>query len=341
MDVLALHRDLVAIPSVSGEERAIADYVEARLGAYSVERVDNTVIASVGEGPVVVLNSHHDTVPPQEGWQADPWVPRLVDGKVIGLGANDAKASVAAMMAAFTSWAEAATNFQLVLLLAEGEETLGEGTQKGLQHLEATGRKPKVAVIGEPTRLESGIGQYGLAVMRLVATGQPCHAAHARRLGIRNPIWTLAADLRSLEEADIGNTTVEPTVLEGAQARNQVPGLASAILDVRLAPTDSAAIVASALQDRVQGKIEILSDRLIPYAYPSGCEALLQCFPKPHFLSRTMSDQVFFQDVPAVKIGPGVTERSHTVEEFVLESEIEAGVAMYQQILKNLAEVLN
>lgn len=335
-DALSLHRELVEIPSVSGSEQSIADFVESRLRktCADVERVGNSVIASVGSGPRLALNSHLDTVPAQPGWTSDPWQPIVREGRVYGLGANDAKASVAAMIVAFGRAIDRPLPFCLLLMLVEGEETLGVGTQRCLQHLDF---RPDAAIVGEPTGLASAVGQYGLAILNLVAQGQACHAAHATALGVRNPIWALANDLASLESLDLGETTLQPTVLTGAAAKNQVPGTASAVLDIRLAPPTTPEEVITRVRERVASDVTVHSDRLRSYACPAGA-ALLGCVPEPHFVSRTMSDLVFFQGIPAVKIGPGRTERSHSVDEFVEESEILEGVRIYSQIIERYAE---
>lgn len=338
IDVLELHRNLVSICSVSGQEAEIADYVQDVLsvGGVGVERVGNSVIARAGSGPCLVMNSHLDTVPAQDGWTDDPWSPVVRDGRVIGLGANDAKASVAAMIAAFLGVVESGPPCELILMLAEGEETLGIGTQKCLAHLD---RKPDAAIVGEPTALASAIGQFGLLIVNLVSQGEACHAANAKALGHRNPIWDLAQDLVALEAVDWGTSSLQPTVLAGAEAKNQVPGTATAVLDVRLEPTLTPENALARIQDVVNGEVTVHSDRLRPYACPPGA-ALLHCVPGPQFVSRTMSDLVFFQGIPAVKIGPGDTARSHTVDEYVLEAEVTLGVQVYAQIIRRFGEVM-
>src|SRR6185295_9825294 len=157
-----------------------------------------------------------------------------------GLGANDAKASVAAMTAAFLAFREADLPFTLVLALAEAEETRGTGTEAALAELARRGMPPVAAVVGEPTGLDVAVAQKGLLVLELVARGDACHAAHARELGAQNAARRLARDLVALETVDwgpehprLGAVTLEPTLLRAGTARNVVPGEASAVLDVR------------------------------------------------------------------------------------------------------------
>ena len=93
----------------------------------SVERSGNNVIATAGQGPSILLNSHLDTVPAQEAWTRDPWEWAQEGERIYGLGSNDAKASVACMMIAFDSIVKRGGPVQATLLLVPEEETGGWG----------------------------------------------------------------------------------------------------------------------------------------------------------------------------------------------------------------------
>ena len=206
------------------------------------------------------------------------------------------------------------------------------------------GLKPDAAVIGEPTGLEIAIAQKGLLIVELARKGRPCHAAHAKALGIRNPIADLAADLVAVSKVDLGpphpllgDATLEPTVVAGGSARNSVPAEATCILDLRTNPSPSHEELVARLQ-ATGAAIRVVSDRLRPYAIDAGSpivEAARRARPEaPLIGSRGVSDLVFFAaaGVPCVKVGPGRTERSHTANEFVLESEILDGARFYEQL---------
>jgi acetylornithine deacetylase len=140
--------DFVAIPSVSGDEGRLADRIVGICGdaGVSAARRGRNVVAQRGDGgPRLLLNSHLDTVPPVEGWSADPWSPRLSDGRLVGLGANDAKASVAAMLEAFLT-APLPGSGRLVFAATCDEETGGEGMETL-----AAGLAFDDAIVGEPT----------------------------------------------------------------------------------------------------------------------------------------------------------------------------------------------
>src|SRR5262245_36890911 len=147
-EILALHRAITAIRSVSGEEAAAADFLGDLLekNGVPVSRIGNSVLATLGRGPVLLFDTHLDTVPPAPGWTREPWDVQSIDGKVYGLGANDAKASVAAMTAAFLAFREADLPFTFALALVEGEETRGTGTEAVLAELARRGTPPAAAV---------------------------------------------------------------------------------------------------------------------------------------------------------------------------------------------------
>lgn len=350
-EVLALHRSLVGIPSVSGSEGPIADWMERWLterGA-KVERLGATLLTTVGEGPVVLFDTHLDTVPPAAGWTGDPFTPRLEGGRVIGLGANDAKASVAAMAAAFVAFLADPPPFTLALALVEAEETRSVGTESVLAHLRATGRPPAMAVIGEPTGLHLAVAQKGLLVLELMAHGEACHAAHAAKLGAANAARRLARDLVALEALDfgpphpwLGATTLEPTVVRAGEARNAVPAHASAILDVRTTPALDPREVVARVEALVQGEVRVASARLAPQETPAGSAVLAAArAARPEartYGSATLSDWALLDGVPAVKCGPGESERSHTADEYVLEAEVLDGARFYAELVRKLAE---
>lgn len=343
-----LHRELVSTPSVSGTEGALADQVQARLaGNGVVERIGDNVIARKGSGPLVLLCSHLDTVPANDGWTREPWEVVDEDGRIYGLGSNDAKASVAAMIAAYEAFPEDA-GLSVALLLAAFEETGGDGVELAWPQLRDAGWSPAGVVVGEPTGLDIAVAQKGMLFLELHAHGDACHSANATALGAVNPIATLAKDLVALDglelgptDPDLGSTTLQPTVLRAGEARNQVPATAFCHLDLRTVPSTPHADLVQRVQAAVSAEVRVRSDRLIP----TRCEpdaAILAAARKARPSSRTygsptMSDMVFFDGFPAIKCGPGQSARSHRPDEFVLRSELEEGAAFYQALLHAFA----
>ena len=351
-EILALHRAITAIRSVSGEEAEIAEFLGdlLRRNRVAFSRIGNSLLATLGSGPLLLFDTHLDTVPPAAGWTREPWDTQSIDGRVYGLGANDAKASVAAMTAAFLAFREADLPFTLALALVEGEETRGIGTEAVLAELARRGTPPTAAVIGEPTGLDLAVAQKGLMLLELVARGDACHAANAAALGAKNAARGLAHDLVALERVDfgaphprLGAITVEPTQLRAGTARNVVPGEAAAVLDVRTTPALDRREIVARIGLAVAGEVRVLSDRLLPRETAESAplvEAARRARPEARLCgSPTLSDMVFMEGIPAVKCGPGKSERSHTPDEFVLESEIVDGARFYTRLVRAYAEL--
>ncbi len=350
-ELIGLLRTLVETPSVSHEETALADRVQAWLEGHGlpVRRIGDTVVSTAGEGPPVLFNSHLDTVPATAAWTRDPWRLTVEGDKLYGLGSNDAKASGAAMLATLLDVHRKGGPCELTVMLAPEEETGGKGTEVAWPTLRGEGYGPAGVVVGEPTGLNVGVAQKGLMVLELVAEGQACHAANAHRLGAVNPVWQLARDLVALEglcfgtdHPELGPVTLQPTRLEAAGASNQVAARAVATLDVRTIPGLSHAETVAAIRRRVSGAVVERSTRLEPYSCPEGARivraALAAREETRPFASPTMSDQVWFRGVEAVKCGPGESARSHTPDEFVLGSELWEGYGFYGRLLERFAE---
>jgi acetylornithine deacetylase len=352
-ELLALHRDIVEIPSISGDEARIREHLESVLAARGAKtfRVGDNLVAVRGRGPVICLNSHLDTVPPCPGWVHPPHRAVVDEGRVHGLGANDAKASVAAMVGAFLRLEHAAelAGVTLLLALTTEEETGGKGAGELVPELRRTGLAPGTVIVGEPTGLDIAVAQKGLLVLELRTAGVACHAAHALALGASNAIRSLARNLIALESVDLGPpdpllgpVTMEPTVARGGTARNAVPAEASCILDVRINPgTDSAKLIRT-LSGAVSGEVHVLSDRLRPVGIERDhplVQAALRARPASRLMgSSGLSDLVFFEGIPGIKVGPGRTERSHTPDEFVHESEILDGCRFYERAVVEIAQ---
>ena len=351
IDVLDLHRRLVAIRSVSHHEAEICNFVQSYLSDYGVEtqRIGDNVAARAGKGPMLVLNSHLDTVPPTEAWTREPWKVTIQGGKVYGLGANDAKASVAAMIATFIRAKKNGAN--LGLLLACEEETGGKGTEFAWPILQEQGWDARGVVVGEPTGLNIATSQKGMLLLELHSHGDACHAANATAMGATNAITELARDLVAIHDVDLGpahphlgGTTLQPTVLTGGRVRNQTPHHAHAVVDLRTVPTSPHADLVTKLTAATRTELRIRSDRLHPFSCPEDAGVVLAAqAARPAselYGSPTMSDLVFFRGLPGIKVGPGKSERSHRPDEFVMETEVQEGEAFYGALVNGFCGAL-
>jgi acetylornithine deacetylase len=342
---------MVKTASVTGTEVALADWVAEKLGEVGAEvtRIGNSVIARAGTGKRLMLDSHLDTVPLAQGWTRDPWGAEVVDGKVYGLGSNDAKASGAAMLAAFSKVAQEGGPCEVVLALVEQEETTNIGTLNALHHLRSVGWLPEAAVVGEPTGLQIGVAQRGLLLLELVATGDVCHSARAKELGARNAILALAQELVKVEGLNLGpddpflgSTTAQVTVLKAGDVHNRLPAEAIATMDVRTVPSLTHDELVALVRRQLDCEVRVRSKRLEPYACPADDAIVLAAMAaQPEakaFGSATLSDQVHFHGIPCIKVGPGESVRSHTTDEFVLEEEVVAGARFYERLVQEFAK---
>ncbi len=344
---------LVATPSVSGSEEGTAEAIYTFLekqGA-DVRRLYNNVWA-VAKGfdaqkPTLLLNSHHDTVKPAGGYTFDPYLGAVVDGKILGLGSNDAGGSLVSLIALFSRFSDTATlPFNIILAITAEEETMGEkGMRAMLAHFDNQGIKIDMAIVGEPTAMQAAIGERGLVVLDGVATGKSGHAA--RNEG-DNALYKAVEDIALLRDyhfekvSDVlGDIKVSITQISAGTQHNIVPDNCRFVVDVRTTDAYTNEQTAQLLQGAVKhSTLTPRSTRVrasaIPTTHPlvrAAMAAGAECFISP-----TTSDRALMQGIAALKIGVGESSRSHTADEFVKISEIESGISVYQSLLEQLAK---
>lgn len=351
---MALLRELVAVPSVSGDETELAKFIETTARGWALDAVRDEhgvriELRGRRAGPSLALVSHLDVVPPGPGWTREPFVPVIEGDRLYGRGSSDAKASVAAMLYAAKDLAEngGLDAGRLVLLLGLGEET----KQTSMPFARANAGHIDAAVIGEPTSLDFAIAQRGLMMVDLVAQGDQRHAAYASgNGGFRNATLELARDLLRLESVFqsrthpvLGKATATPTMLESGVGRNVTPPEARAVLDIRSTPDWSHDELAEELRRALRSDVVVTSQRLIPCESPPDSRLLATAARiRPEavrFGSPTCSDWVFFREQDAFKCGPGTSRRSHTPDESVDLPEVSAARAFYSELARTyLAE---
>jgi len=346
-DEAALLRELVAIPSVSGTEAAVARYAVAAARSFGLraEIAPHGVVVTAGdaEGPSLAFVSHLDTVPPGEGWTREPFAAEAEDDRLYGRGASDAKASVAAMLAAAAD-AEGGGRLRgrLLVILGFGEETRDSTMAAAV----AACGPFDAAVVGEPTGLDFAIAQRGLMMVDLVAHGTQGHAGHARGPGFRNALVELARDLVRLdglfddrEHSVLGRVSATPTAVEAGVGRNVTPKTARALLDVRSTPDWTHAEIAERLRASLASEVVVVSERLVPCQTPNASrllDAARRARPTGRrYGSPTCSDWVFLKDVDVVKCGPGDTRLSHAPDEWVSLAEVRAARTFYAMLAQD------
>ena len=328
---------LVSTPSVSGNEAEIANNLSRILSGegFRIQREGNSIWFTLGKGerPHLLLLSHLDTVPPCAGWNSDPFKAHIDDGKIIGLGANDAKGSVAAMILTAREIQHRDTEGSITFAFVADEERGGEG----IRTIKPTLGDIDAAVVGEPTGLQVCTAQRGLLILRCTAYGKASHAAHAH-LG-ENAIHKAARDISRLvamefeAHEDLGATRAEITQITGGLARNQVPDRCEFFVDLRTTPNLDHATVADEIGQMLESEVAIHSHRYEPVATNASevvVRAALEAVGASAGIgSVTTSDWAFLKGIPAVKVGPGDTNRSHRPNEYLLLSELKEGVEFY------------
>jgi acetylornithine deacetylase len=356
-DVALLAR-LVATPSVSGAEGAAADLVmaEAAAAGFRPERAGHNVWFTWGErAPRLLLNSHIDTVPPCDGWSADPFVPRFDGTRLVGLGANDAKGPVAALLLAARALRQEGyvPPGTLIFALTAGEETGKDGLATILDHLGPL----DAAVNGEPTSLLPCTAQRGILVLRCEARGVSGHVAHAGQpvaAGAAPPdnaIHQAARDIARLAGMHfpvhplLGEPRLQVTTIEGGLSLNQVPDRCVFHVDLRTTPDldheRTAAEIAAALESDVTIRSARYRPKETPASAPIVRAALEAAGVATPVGSRTASDWAFLGDVPTVKIGPGDTHRSHRPDEYLTVEELRRGARVYAALAKGYLSALS
>jgi acetylornithine deacetylase len=346
-DPVELLKELVATPSLSGEEAALAELIvkRARDWGLSPGMMGRNVVIRVGadEGPHLLMNSHLDTVAPVAAWSHDPFDPQEIDGRISGLGANDAKGCVAALLGAVAGIADRWLPGQVVLALTVDEEIGGGG--EGLEQLIGELGPLDAAVIGEPTSLDICCAQKGLLILEVETHGDARHAAHAHRLPGVNAIEEAANAISALGDWDpgpehplLGPSTCHVTTVDGGTRRNVIPDRCTFCVDIRTVDDASVPGFVDQMRSLTGAEVRVRSDRLKSFSTDpdsSIARAARRARPDSEIIgSATLSDAVWTRHLPTVKVGPGHTERSHTADEYITRSELEEGVVFYLRLIE-------
>lgn len=344
-EALDLLKQLIAIPSLSKEEDKTADLIQIffQNKGSSTQRKGNNIWVKnlhydVGK-PTILLNSHHDTVKPNVGYTKDPFSPEVEDGRLYGLGSNDAGASLVSLMACFLNfYNQPELKYNLILAATAEEEISGKNGVESI--LEELG-EIDFAIVGEPTLLDLAIAEKGLMVLDCVATGKSGHAA--RNEG-ENAIYKAMKDIewfRSYTFDEISKTLgpvrMSVTMINAGQQHNVVPDECKFVVDVRSTDCYSNSQILDIIRAHVKSTVEPRSTRLNPSSIPID-HPIVQAgiaLGRRTYGSPTMSDQALMP-YPSLKLGVGDSARSHTADEFVFIHEIEEGIEFYIELLKRV-----
>jgi len=342
---IPLLKQLIAIPSFSNEESKTADLIEHFLLEKGVipQRQGNNVWAFLtpfdAQLPTVWLNSHHDTVRPNSGYTLDPYTPVEKEGKLFGLGSNDAGGCLVALLEAFTYFIGKDLPFNLLVIASAEEEISGP---QGIASVLPLLPEAELALVGEPTQMKLAVAEKGLLVIDATLRGIAGHAA--REEGI-NAIYLAIEDVAKVKNFQfqklspfLGETKVSCTVIHAGEQHNLVPDLCSYVLDVRVTDAYTHEEVLEELRAVLNAELQPRSLRLRSSFLPTDHPFLVvaKALNLNTFGSPTLSDQALIP-YPSIKIGPGDSARSHTADEYIYLKEIEEGVQGYITLLENYA----
>lgn len=338
-----LLKGMVAIPSFSREETAVADYIENWLKAHSLEpeRLKNNLWLDSDPGsdkPVLLLNAHIDTVKPAGGYTRDPFTPSEEGGRIYGLGTNDDGASVVALLGAYLELTKKPQPYHLIWSATAEEEVCG---RNGIELIVPELPPVCLGVMGEPTGMQMAVAEKGLMVLDCTAHGKSGHAA--RNEGV-NAIYEALADIDwfrnyQFEKVSpyLGPVKMTVSMINAGTQHNVVPDTCTFVVDVRPNGMYTNLEVLSIIKDSVKCDVKERSTRLnsshIDSGHPvvqRGLSLGLEAFGSP-----TTSNQTVV-DFTTIKIGPGQSSRSHTADEYIETEEITSAISTYVALLDGL-----
>lgn len=345
-EAIALLKKLIETPSFSSEEEHTAKHIENWFAHYKIpfKRAKNNVWATNlhfdESKPTLLLNSHHDTVKPNNGYTKNPFQAIVEDGKLYGLGSNDAGGCLVSLIATFTHfYSQPNLQYNLVIVASAEEESSGAN---GLNSMLSIIPKIDVAIVGEPTLMQLAVAEKGLLVFDAVVKGTPSHAAHPNT---DNAIYNTIEVLNWFQNytfektsSVLGDVKMTVTQINAGKQHNAVPANVELVVDVRVNDAYTNAEIVDILQkeapcDQMIPRSLKLNSSSIPIEHPlveAGKKLGRKTYGSP-----TLSDQAVLS-CPSLKLGPGDSTRSHTADEFIYLNEIEEGIQIYIELLNNV-----
>jgi len=346
-EAVELLKQLIATPSYSKEEGDTFAYLKLFMEnkGFDVQSIGWNLWATNkyfdDQKPTILLNSHHDTVKPNSGYTLDPFHPEVKDGKLFGLGSNDAGGALVSLLQVFCHfYGEENLNYNLVFAATAEEEISGKG---GISSILPSLPNIDFAIVGEPTEMNLAIAEKGLMVIDAEAQGIPGHVANSNSL---SAVHVAATDVVALSSFNfekvspwLGEVKVTVSKIEGGSQHNVAPATCSFVIDVRNTDAYTNEEVLAVLQGLCKSDLKARSLRLKPSGI-SEDHAVVQAglsLGKSCYGSPTLSDQALLS-CPSLKMGPGKSERSHTANEYIYLKEIEEGIETYLALLEKIVK---
>lgn len=340
-EVIQLLKQLIATPSFSREENSTADLIQKFIeskGIATFRKLNNVwaVNKYIQQGkPTILLNSHHDTVKPNSGYTLDPFKAIERDGKLYGLGSNDAGGPLMALLATFLYFYDRPASYNFIFAATAEEEISGRnGVELILPELGTI----DFAIVGEPTLMQLAIAEKGLLVVDCIAHGRSGHAAreegeNALYKALHDIEWFKTYRFPKISET-LGPVKMSVTIIHAGTQHNVVPDKCEFTVDIRITDAYTNEEVLEVIKQHVSSEVKPRSLRLTPSsiskAHPIVKAGL--ALGRTTYGSPTTSDQALM-NFPSLKLGPGDSARSHTADEFIYIHEIKEGIALYTQML--------
>jgi acetylornithine deacetylase len=336
---------LIRIPSFSREENqtaaCICAFLEAR--GVSFHRKGNNVFAQNrffnAAKPTILLNSHHDTVKPGKSWTRDPFHPETENGKIYGLGSNDAGGCLVALMTVFIHYYHSEDLAYNLIFAATAEEEISG--RNGIESILSELGPVDFAIVGEPTQMQMAVAEKGLMVLDCTSHGTTGHAAreegeNAIYKAIRDIDWFRTYQFEKVSPF-LGPVKMSVTTILAGEQHNVIPSECGFTVDIRLTEDYTHEDVLAVINKNILSDFTVRSTRLKPSGismeHPfvkTGQASGLEAYGSP-----TTSDQALMP-FPSVKIGPGDSSRSHAADEFIYMEEIKQGIGIYIDVLDKL-----
>lgn len=346
IDAIALLKNLIETSSFSSEEQNTALLIESWFleNKIAYQRTQNNVWAVNKyfdeSKPTFLLNSHHDTVQPNKAYTKDPFKAIVENGKLYGLGSNDAGGCLVSLLATFTYFYHHKNlKYNLVVVASAEEESSGKN---GLNSMLSIIPEVAVAIVGEPTLMQLAIAEKGLVVFDAKVIGTPSHAAH---LNDDNAIYNTIDVLKWFQNfqfkktsKSLGDVKMTVTQMNAGKQHNAIPAEVELVIDVRVNDLYSNQKIAEILEKEspctsITPRSLRLNSSFIPVEHELVKAGI--ALGRKTYGSPTLSDQSVL-DCPSLKLGPGDSTRSHTADEFIYLQEIEQGIELYIKILEQI-----
>ena len=344
-EAIALLKQLISTQSFSREEEGTAALIEAFFQRKGIpfHRKKNNIWAYNryfdASKPTVLLNSHHDTVKPNPSWTLNPYEPLEQDGKLFGLGSNDAGGSLCSLIVTFCYFYDNPHLTYNVVMAATAEEEISG--REGLELIVPDLPPIDFAIVGEPTEMHLAVAEKGLLVLDCIAHGKSGHAA--REEG-ENAIYKAIDDIQWIRSYQypkvsptLGPIKMSVTIVNAGTQHNVVPDSCKFTIDVRVTDQYTLEEIIDIINKNIKSEIAARSIRLRPSSIPME-HPIVQAgvrLGRTTYGSPTTSDQALI-DCPSLKMGPGHSGRSHTADEFIYLHEIEEGIVQYIKMLEEV-----